>query len=155
MSVFRFSPPKNPDEAGQKIHPGWDPKTFAGGRQRGRGQRINLNTLPTKLTFYPDLQLYQIRILKSASHNLPYPPPSRIWKGKIANMETKIWPGRLKHKFNRKYKIATRSSRKKGKIDQKFKKSLWTWNESWLTHKKLSCRFQLRSSWSEVKKFWD
>ena len=46
----------------------------------GSGQWINLNTLPTKLTFYPDLQLYQIRILKSASHNLPYPPPVQNMK---------------------------------------------------------------------------
>ena len=71
---YKVAPPKkNP------TCPTWEPKTFAAGNA-GCGQWINLNTLPTKLTFYPDLQLYQIRILKSASHNLPYPPPVQNMK---------------------------------------------------------------------------
>ena len=56
------------------------PRLLREASNAGRGQWINLNILPTKLTFYPDLQLYQIRILKSVSHNLPYPPPVQNMK---------------------------------------------------------------------------
>ena len=108
---YKVAPPKkNP------TRPTWEPKTFAAGNA-GCGQWINLNTLPTKLTFYPDLQLYQIRILKSASHNLPYPPPSRIWKEKIANMETKIW-----------------SEAGSSSIQQKIS-STWNWSYSFFKYK--------------------
>lgn len=108
---YKVAPPKkNP------TCPTWEPKTFAAGNA-GCGQWINLNTLPTKLTFYPDLQLYQIRILKSASHNLPYPPPSRIWKEKIANMETKIW-----------------SEAGSSSIQQKIS-STWNWSYSFFKYK--------------------